>query len=189
MLHGLDTDSLVTPTLLRRFRAEALLDGGDGRFHALIVLQNGLECLSHREPDDVGQEAPPHSVALALEILTRANKELNFGGAWVCVFTHYFAPAVPRMFGEYLRLTFIWLDQDGDPQFSMETDDPYEAMRLRPWSNEAPRDDNSPLIVHRGWGNDFALAHEAWTASRRALDLRSGETHRRAKGERAQSRH
>src|SRR4051812_19586677 len=112
---------VISPTLLRRFAAEGEMEEGDGRYFGVIQRDNGDLLVHH--------PASPSAIAPQLlwagEVLRLLNRELHHDGAWVLVFTH--PQSVPGIsvlhhsgHAEYRRYGLIWLDADGDPQFTME---------------------------------------------------------------------
>jgi hypothetical protein len=172
-------DVLLTPTLLRRFEAEAVLEGGNGQFYALIRLSNG-KLLSHHpgSPPIIAEQS-----MWADDVLRALNRELHHDGAWVVVFT---APQ-PLATGtaifaqpdhvEYGRYVIMWMDADGDVQFSME------------WvQNESDLLDFADVLI-AGLESTMAKAEACWEAwhmhMRQVLDPQEGQTFKRARGQRA----
>lgn len=176
----LDDDTLITPALLHRFKAEATLDGNNGEYYALIERSNG-EFLSHHPG------APPliaEQIMWAADVLRRLNRELHHDGAWCVVFSDP-KPPEPGEFAisighrEYGRYALLWLDQDGDVQFAVE------------WvRNESGLFDWTEVLL-AGMISVLDKCEAAWsvwnTHMRQVLDPTEGQTFKRARGERASS--
>lgn len=171
----LDDDLLITTTLLRRFFDEAQVDDGNGQFYALIRKQDA-KLLSHHPGSP---QLDPLQVMWGAEVLERLNRELHHDGAWVLVFTHPVPPELrvylPNHI-EYGRYALIWIDEDGDPQFTME------------WS----RGDSAGLIdfaavVGAGILSTAQKAETSWQLwnhhMREVLDPSEGQLLKRAQGQ------
>lgn len=176
MSHNLPDATLITPTLLRRARAEGEQEGGDGR-HVLVIRKRDGAVLTHKpaSPDlDMDQ------LVYAMELLQFVNREIHHDGAWVVVFTHPVAQTLPLAGAFYARMCGIWLDQDGDPQFTID------------WINGESEDE---LTFHEMVINgviDRAHAYEAaWQSwhemMRKVLEPRQDQLYRKALGEQAPS--
>lgn len=177
---SLPDDKMITSDLLRRFKEEGEMEGGTGQHYALIRLSNGNLVKFN-----------PYSPALAPEqmlwadvILTLLNKELHHDGAWVVVFTHPKpTPAQCVIYNpthcDYERYGLIWLDADGDSQFTME------------WSaGESEMRDFADVLL-AGRESTTEKAEAAWQAwhlcMREVLDPQEGQTFKRAQGQAAPS--
>ena len=172
-------DVLLTKALLQRFAGEAVLEGGNGQYYAFVRLSNG-NLLAHHpgSPPIVAEQT-----MWASDVLRRLNRELHHDGAWVVVFT---APqpggegiaiyAQPNHV-EYARYVIMWMDSDGDVQFSME------------WvKNESDLLDFADVLI-AGLESTMGKAEAAWEtwhrAMRQVIDPKEGQTYARAKGQRA----
>jgi len=107
---------LMTPTLLRRFEIEAYLDGGDGRYYAVMERAGGA--IATHNPGS--PEVEPDQLMWAMDVLRLVNREVGHGGVWVVSFSNPVKPSIEKIYVEYDRYALIWLDQDGDPQFTVE---------------------------------------------------------------------
>jgi hypothetical protein len=115
-------NQVVSPLLLRRFELEAVAEHNDDRHYALI-LRDDNDLVSHHPGSP---QLDPAQMIWARDVLQALNRELHHDGAWVVCFTD---PAPPQgqwhvldmpTHWEYRRYCLIWLDKDGDPQFTME---------------------------------------------------------------------
>jgi len=170
-VHRLDDNTLVTPFLLKRFQAEAEFGGADGAHFAVLQRSNG-DILVH---NTCGPECGPNGRMLAIDLLNGLNEKLNFGGAWVLVFTHFKPPAGPFMQGEYDRFVLMWMDHDGDVQLPVE----YEGTAEQAMAE----------IGFDGFMNNCQEAHDAWKIAHEMLDARPEEKFKRAKGQPRPSLH
>lgn len=109
-----DEKILVTTNLLVRFELEGKYDGSVG-FFGYIQRSNG-DLLTHQQGPDVG--APEQM--FANDMLTALNNQLHHDGAWCLVFTNPRALRPPMMEHTYDRLVLIWMDADGDVQFTQD---------------------------------------------------------------------
>lgn len=178
-----DEGLLITPTLLQRFVLEAEFEGGDGRYYALIQRANG-DMLSHHPGSPMLDTA---QLLWAIEVLRKLNRELHHDGAWVVCFTHP-APIDPSTFAvienpkrwAYKRYCLIWIDQDGDPQFTQE----WVAGENSDFTHFAH-------VVLAGTDSTMQKCEASWltwrTMMREVLDPQQDQLYRRARGEAAPS--
>jgi hypothetical protein len=178
-------DLLLTPALLLRFEGEAVLEGGNGQFYAFVRFSDGkLLCHHPGSPPIVAEQ-----IMWADDVLRSLNRELHHDGAWVVVFTapqpladgadittNAFIYAQPDHV-EYGRYVIMWLDADGDVQFSME------------WvKNESDLLDFADVLF-AGLQSTMDKAEGCWqmwhTHMREVLDPQEGQTFKRARGQRA----
>lgn len=104
--------------------------------------------------------AHPHmsQSLFAIEMLRDLNKRIANSGAWTVGWCH-----------GYTRMILIWMDGDGDPQFTVEVDD-----RIAD-------------IIKAGVDHFTAQCYEAWAKwcwSQDILDLKPEQTFKKAQGER-----
>lgn len=169
-------DILITPALLRRFHAEAELEGGDGRYYAIVRCQDG-KILAHHPGAPL---LMPEQALWAGDVITLLNRELHHDGAWVVVFTHPIPPQLdhvlhdPRHW-EYGRYVLLWLDRDGDVQI------PYEWVKgeseLLDWADVM-------LAGIECVGHKCEGAWQTWhMLMRQVIDPQEGETYKRAQGQ------
>lgn len=107
-----DERILITTSLIVRFQVEGRYDGSTG-FYAYVQRSNG-DLLVHQGGPDI--DAPEH--LFANDVLTALNNKLHHDGAWCLVFTNPRAIDPPLMKATYDRLVLIWMDKDGDVQFT-----------------------------------------------------------------------
>ena len=174
----LDDDTLITPTLLKRFVAEGMMEEGDGQHYACVQRSNGDFLVHHPgSPAALGEQT-----LFAADILRRLNRDLHHDGAWVIVFTHPSPPIEGSMIlaqpghCEYRRYVLLWLDADGDVQIPVV----WVKGECDQWDfAEVLREGPEPII---------GLCEGAWTTwhlhMRQVLEPRAGETFKRAKGQR-----
>ncbi len=97
-------------------------DSGDG----LLTLRNYEKSLRNCDPHELQQ-------ALAITLMKNLMKESSFDGLWLVGFTH-----PPSTYGVitdtencFGRLIAIWHDEEGDPQYTVESDMPFMQMMDR----------------------------------------------------------
>jgi hypothetical protein len=178
-MHKLDDRTLLTPVLLQRFRLEGEYEGGDGRYYALMLRSDG-NLLSHHPGAPM---LDPMQSMWAADVLKLFNRELHHDGAWVVCFTHLppinkDAAIVPKH-AEYHRYCLIWLDADGDPQFTMD------------WANGETELLDFADVMLAGIVSTGMKAEASWQVwhqkMRKLIDPKEGQTFKRAKGETAAS--
>lgn len=178
----LDDSILMTPTLLRRFIQEAELEGGNGQHFALLRRSNS-ELIAH---NPYSPELDPSQMTWGADVLRLLNRELHHDGAWVLCFTHPAEPGPPETIlhnppkhWEYARYCLMWLDKDGDVQFTVE------------WVRHESELFDFADVMLAGIESTAQKAEAAWETWRtmmiEVLDPREGETFKRAQGQRAPS--
>lgn len=172
---------LVTPTLLRRFMDESVWEDGDGRHYGIMLRDDG-NLIAHGPPDS--KTPIPEQMIWAGDVLKKLNKELHHDGAWVVVFTH---PKVAQLLSifqdakhcDYGRYALIWVDGDGDPQFTVE------------WmAGEGDLRDFDDVLLAGivSTMNKCEAAWEMWHLHmRKNLDPKEGQTFKKAQGQQAPS--
>lgn len=174
----LDDSTLITTALIQRFEIEAELEGGRGAYYALLRRSNGSFVAHH----PYGVALQPDMLLWASRVLDFLNTVLHHDGAWVYVFTHPKAPKLTdTKHAEYSRYVLMWMDKDGDVNLPIE------------WAeNESEEFLHFADVVNAGMiaqGDRAEAAWQQWYALMRDrdLDLREGQTFKRAKGQRPAS--
>lgn len=175
-------DKILTPVLLQRFALEANFEDGDGRHYALIQRNNG-DLMSHHP---YSPSLDPIQLMWAAEVLKLINKELHHDGAWVVCFTHPIPPQLSSVIDDspkhwqYGRYCLIWLDEDGDPQFTQEWV-AGENADFRTFGH----------VLEAGIVSTAQKCEASWSlwqhAMRKVIKPKEGQTYKRAQGQRAPS--
>lgn len=171
-MHKVIDDLLVTTFLIKRFEREATFEAGDPRYYAVIQRKDG-RFLEH---NPASPELEPMQAVFARDLLGRLNRELHHDGAWTIVFTDP-APAetVLANRSEYRRFGLIWVDHDGDPQFTLE------------WVNgESEETDFADVLLSgiESWGDRAETAWLNWRMlMREVLDPAPDQLVKRAQGQ------
>ena len=173
-MHKVDDDTLVTANLLRWFITEAELEGQNGQHFAVLERDNG----SFFEHNPHSPELDEMQAIWARDMLTMLNKELHHDGAWFILFTSPGAMAhLLQSRNEYGRFSIAWMDGDGDVQLAVE------------WvAGESDELDFADVILSgdEAWAQKCEAAWQAWKILQRdVLDLKEGQTIKRAKGQRS----
>lgn len=173
---------ILSAALLRRFEAEGELQGGEGRYYGMILRDDGSPLVHH----PIAPSLDPVQTIWAVDLLHLLNRELHHDGAWVVVFTHPQPTEMGNILlnpshARYGRYAIMWMDADGDVQFSMEWERGVTSD-LKEW----------PDVVAEGIeakANKAEAAWQAWyLAMRKVLEVKDGvHTFKRAKGEQAPS--
>ena len=124
-----------SPFIKQRLLAEACFEGERGisekKQYWVVVPQadtgRGVVELKNFKPNL--QDVEPHEMQqhFAVEVQNLLQQEAHFDGSWIVGFTH-----PPNAYGVltdtencWNRLIMIWLDEDGDPQFTLESERPF----------------------------------------------------------------
>lgn len=168
----LSENDILTPALLRRFEAEGQFEGADGR-HYGIILRDDCSLMVHHPGSPL---LDPVQSMWARDVLALLNRELHHDGAWVCVFTHVAPTTIERSHPEYGRYCLIWIDEDADPQFSVEWE--RGDSELRTFLDVL-------LQGREATAQKCETAWQIWHHNMRVvLDPKMNQLFRRAKGER-----
>lgn len=174
-----EDDLLVTPVLKRRLHAEAMLDDGNGATWFVLTRSNGdaVEVLSARARFNPLDEQRLFGRDMAKVL----NEKLHHDGKWIVAFTHPSPHRPAEWFtngvGYFNRWYFLFVDQDGDPQFTVENDDRFDEVLT-----EGPDH----------WIEQAEQAYQTWHLHmREVLDgkARATATFKRAQGEAPPSVH
>lgn len=171
-----------SPLIKERLQLEAEVDGDEAPsrplYWATFQLPN-REIHTTQNFAASPLNALPHEMQMmfAKDMLKALNTEVRNEGAWIVGYTH------PPAAGEILRvdgdnawdrLFAIWLDKDGDPQFTVEN--------IR-WLFSA--------ILEAGvefWVKQGAMCYEQWYhLTHEVLDVSEKDTYKRALGEKRPS--
>lgn len=173
MAFRIDDRILATDALRRRLLAEAQFEEGPGTYWGVSV-REGVLLVPFKSADGIA--APMEDQQMFANDMAHAlNKHLHHDGAWLVLFTHPMGLVNIPIVGmtplpvPYDRWVFLWMDADGDVQFSMDNVEEFaEVLLAGPdhWMEEAER------------------AWQTWKLYMRdVLDVRQGETFKRALGE------
>jgi len=167
----------VLTTLRARFAMEAEMEEGNGQFYAVIHKADG----SFTDHNPYSPELDPMQAEFARDCLRLFNRELHHDGAWVAIFTHP-KPAGPlQTCTEYARFGFIFIDKDGDAQFTVDWED---------GTGELLDFSDCLLAGIDAWGDIAEAAWESWhTLMREALDPSEGQLIKKAQGQLSTAMH
>lgn len=157
---------------------EAEFDGGPGVLYGFAIPEDGRATpfwASASRNDMPAVRPVPEQQMFAADMAAALNRALHHDGAWLVAFTHpethvmglpLIGSSVPVPFGRWVAL---WIDGDGDPQFTMDNEDPFVeclVSGVQYWIEQAEQ------------------AWQRWKYHMRdVLDPRPGETFKRALGE------
>jgi hypothetical protein len=174
VIHRVPDERIITPFMLRRFIEEARLEGGNGQHYAIMQLSDGR----YVDHNPASPALPPHQAVFARDMLAMLNREMNMGGVWVIVYTHPVPPEqIVLMHWEYARFGFLWIDADGDPQFTVE------------WTKGEGDERDFADVMRSGresWANRCMTAWQTW--KHHMVDVLApgeGQTIKRAQGQQA----
>ena len=137
---GLPSNLFQSPVILRRFEHEAKFECGRGKaerpLYCIAVpdpeTRRGAYPLQNY-PEDSIMYADPHPAqcGMAAWLCDWLNRYEHHDGLWVVGWTHppTMTLTLQNMDEEaWGRLVMIWLDKDGDPQFTVESD--HDLVRM-----------------------------------------------------------
>lgn len=161
----------VLMNLRTRFTVEGEADDGTGQYYGIIHFADG----QFWDDNPYSPELDGAQAVFARDVLKLLNRELHHDGAWTCVFTHPKPVQIPFTFAEYARFGFIWLDADGDPQFTLE------------WAEGESEERDFPDLLMNGlesWGHKCEAAWQSWHhAMRQVLAPKAGQLIKKAQGQ------
>lgn len=71
----------------------------------------------------------PMQQMFALDMAQALNRHLRHDGAWIVFWTHPVpAPIVLSLETEFRMWHFLWIDEDGDPGFTIDNEDPFQTV-------------------------------------------------------------
>ena len=168
MSYKIEDDLLVTSTLRERLQEEADMMTGEAnsKWWAGFIRSN-----AEFRQFPMMYVADYSEVMVAENLLRMLNKELHHDGAWIAQWIpvvsleHHYLTG--NQFG--VRLNAIWIDEDGDPQFTVEFDQDAYGMAAY------------PLL---GWISQCADAWGLWYKHmREILAPNDNQLFKRAKGQ------
>ena len=161
-VHYLDDSNLKTNNVIQRLIDESQQE----EFVAVLTQHDGSRSW-------VGPGLLPVAgqMITAFNMALKINKEINHDGAWIIqLIKSQQQPIVLKSeFAEYSSFLFIWMDRDGDCQFTVELDDSIKEII-------------NAGIIH--WIDQLEDAYILWKESQEVLELAPGQTVKAAKGER-----
>lgn len=125
--------------ILNRLEAEARFESNFGfaeKKHYWFTVPEGdskrgnIELRNFR-PSEFDADPHPHQKGMAINLQSALQKEAGFDGVWIVGWTHPPSMAeLIRIDGDncWSRLVMIWLDEDADPKYTLESDIPIFEM-------------------------------------------------------------
>lgn len=166
---------LITPTLRERLHLEGCFEGAKGAIWSVLLRSNGqpVEVLSTKAK---GWNPLPEQKMFAHDMVRALNKHLHHDGKWIVAFTHPSTFKTPAQHATkcvyFNRWLFLFVDKDGDPQFTMDNDNLFAEVL------EAGPDK---------WMEDAERAWQTWHTHMREVIDQKGVTFKKAQGEKAPS--
>lgn len=172
MPHKLDIDTLITPALLRRLDAESQYETGVSMpFWAVLERDTAHDFIVHR--GNRGRAPLPPQQMMALDLVHDLNREIHHDGAWVALWSHPGRGIISPAGDDYQRLAVMWMDSDGDVQFTIELEGTLEERLMKG-------------VLH--WLEIAETSWQEWFLHMRVvLDPQPDELFKRAKGQNAPS--
>jgi hypothetical protein len=143
-MHKVPDHALVTEELIARLGAEA----SQQTISELVPDEHGVKQLRKRalpgpfcavletgsgQPQQFGSgpQLCAEQGMLAIDMVKALNRELHHDGCWLFCFCNPSPQPIVLVTGvEYGRFVILWMDQDGDVQFSYECDRPFELYLI-----------------------------------------------------------
>lgn len=164
-------DHLLLPLNLERYSTEAFSGEGLGTYWVCLQRDSGL-FVSRMNDGNMVAPAPDQQM-FAQDLVKMLNKEICHGGRWIIEWTHpgefHSVEGVGTFTRTYERWLMMWMDEDGDIQFSVENEEPMWVIMA-----------NGPMH----WVGQAEDAWEQWKLIMRdALAPTEGQLIHRAQGE------
>lgn len=171
-----------SPAIRKRFDFEAGFDCDraplDQKHYWFIVPEadsrTGTIAVKNFKEDDIINILPhPMQQQFAEELQRFLQKELHYDGLWIVGWTHppTRTAIVTNQDNTWNRLAVIWLDADGDPQYTVESDFPFHHMVQEGVEYYAAQ----AVKAHKQWSE--AYGHSAMKDD---LGLNEGQTKKTA---------
>lgn len=175
--HKLDDDHLITTKTLRQLAAEGLMEEADGAHIAYFQRSNG-EFVRYVPPKEVYPHNPPclsEQERFLTGLVSFLNRELSHDGAYIVCLTIPVFEAFGMVQAEYKRFTIMWMDKDGDIQFSQDwiQGEVEESLDL----NELINNGFEP------WGEMMMQCHATWRDVKAAAGVKEDQTIKLAQGQ------
>lgn len=134
-MKNLPSNLWKSPVILQRLFAESCFEGDHGisqKKHYWVVVpqsdtgQGVIELKNYKENLE---NIDPHEMQkqFVVELQKLLQRNAHFDGLWIVGYTH--PPSVYGVLTDtencWNRLIMIWLDEDGDPQFTLESERPF----------------------------------------------------------------
>jgi hypothetical protein len=170
-----DNRILITSSLKERLDLEAAADGElypgvIPSFYAFMKLENG-QVLPFSGGDRTNEPSEMQKV-FGTVMCEALNSDLHHDGAWVVAFTH--PPSVLLLgtgYDNWQRMVRIFIDKDGDAQFSIETTGDFRSICTTPVED---------------WVQGAELCWKKWRHLMvDVLDPSEGQTYKRSQGQQA----
>lgn len=167
---------LESDAVMKRLKQEAVVEASEGSpLHYWAVARrkhHGLVEVKNYQPNVLSIDPHPTQTHFAALLCRALHKHIDHGGGWIVGWTNP-PPAWQLMKTDgdnvWARLFCLWLDEDGDPQFTFDS--------LHPVAE----------VVSRGVDYHVSQCEAAWREwkhmARDDLDLKDSQTYRAAAGE------
>ncbi len=135
-MKSLPSELWNSPVIRKRLAQEATFECAwgvpDKKFYWCMVpladSKNGDQILKNYKDSPMDRDPHEMQQVFARKIMKQLQKEAHFDGLWLVGFTH--PPSTYESLTDtgnncWGRLMAIWFDEDGDPQFTLESDFPF----------------------------------------------------------------
>lgn len=137
----IDERNILTPFTFKRLDQEGMQSADIG-VHGFpkwfaIINRGGInsEFVGNFNGDehDYVTRPPDYQVAFGCRLAQLLNKQISHNGHWIVAFTHgplpNFGLVIPgRPTDDWRRFIMLWLDEDGDPQFTVDNVEPFSIV-------------------------------------------------------------
>lgn len=162
----MEKELLFTNTLSMRYAAEA-----DGFGYWMVVTTSDGE----QHIRTLCEPPLPYQQMFCRDLGAGLNRHLHHNGAWIVGLVEAKPLLVIDEAGagrDYERAILLWVDEDGDPQFTIEVEDDWSRILS---------------VGPDHWINKAEEAWLRWRHMREVLDPQEGETYKRAQGQKPPS--